>query len=164
MLQGRVTSIKSLLVAETIGYMITWTTYGTWLQGDRRRFVKNREIHPPNKLLYDANKQKLSKNPVKLSKNHRQEAANAIIEKAKELNQKIYALSVFSNHVHIVAKYIPKPIGMVVAYYKNAAQVALRRMGLTGRVWTKGFDKRYCFDEKVLQKKIDYVNAHSQNT
>ncbi len=151
-------------MAETIGYMITWTTYGTWLQGDRRRFVKNGEIHPPNKSLYDANKQKLSKNPVKLSKNHRREAANAIIEKAKELNQKIYALSVFSNHVHIVAEYIPKPIGMVVTHYKNAAQVALRRMGLTGRVWTKGFDKRYCFDEKILRKRIDYVNSHSTNT
>ena len=151
-------------MAETIGYMVTWTIYGTWLQGDKRGFVKNGKIYPSNKSLADSNRQKLSKNPTKLSKNHRRQVANAIFEKAKKLNQKIFALSVSSNHVHIVAKYIPVPIGTVVTHYKNAAQVALRRMGLAGRIWTKGFDKRYCFDQKSLQNRIDYVNSHSRNT
>ena len=26
---------------KTLGYMITLTTYGTWLQGDKRGYVKN---------------------------------------------------------------------------------------------------------------------------
>jgi len=151
-------------MAETIGYMITWTTYGTWLQGDKRGFVKNGIIYPSNKSLVESNRQKLSKNPIKLSKNHRRQVANAISEKAKQLNQKIFALSVSSNHVHIVAEYIPKPIGKVVTYYKNAAQVALRKIGLTGRIWTKGFDKRYCFDQKSLQNRMNYVNSHSTHT
>lgn len=151
-------------MAETLGYMITWTTYGTWLQGDKRGFVKKGKIHSSNQRLADANIQRLSKKPVTLSKTHRHETEKAIRQKAEQLNQKIYALSVSSNHVHIVAEYIPRPIGSIVTHYKNAAQVALRRVGLSGRIWTKGFDKRYCFDEQSLRNRIAYVNSHHKNS
>lgn len=150
-------------MARTIGYMITWTTYGTWLQGDKRGFVKEGQIYPPNKRLSQSNKEGLTKRRVKLSQAQRQVVQIAIHRKAAQLNQKILALYVCSNHVHIVADYIPKPIGRVVSHYKNAAQAALRRTGITGRVWTKGFDKRYCFDQETLTIRIDYVRAHDDN-
>lgn len=151
-------------MAKTIGYMITWTTYGSWLQGDKRGFVKKGRIYTANQSLTNSNRQSLSKEPVKLSKSHRRIVANAISEKANQLNQRIYALSVSSNHVHIVVDYIPKPIGLVVTHYKNSAQVALRKAGLCGRVWTKGFDKRYCFDQKSLRNRIHYVNSHNSES
>jgi hypothetical protein len=53
-------------MAKTIGYMITWTTYGSQLQSDKRGFVKKGKIYPENKSLADSNIQRLSKNPVKL--------------------------------------------------------------------------------------------------
>ena len=151
-------------MAKTLGYMITFTTYGTWLQGDKRGFVKDGETYAANQSLAESNKQNLSKSPVRLSKKHRAIAAEAIFEKADKLDQKILALAVCSNHVHIVVNYISAPIGLVVSHYKNSAQVALRKVGLTGRIWTKGFDKRYCFDEQALKSRIDYVNSHNQNT
>jgi len=151
-------------MAKTLGYMITFTTYGTWLQGDERRFVKDGITYAANQSLADSNKQDLSKNPVKLSKNHRVITAKAICEKADKLNQKILALAVCSNHVHIVVDYVPIPMGKIVSYYENAAQAALRKVGLAGRVWTKGFDKRYCFDAQALRSRIDYVNSHHKNT
>ena len=150
-------------MAKTIAYMITWTTYGTWLQGDKRGFVKDGEILLPNQSLVDSNKRSLKKEPVKLSGVQRQIAQITIIEKARKLNQRIYALSVRSNHVHIVAEYIPKPIGLVVRHYKNSVQVALRKMGLSGEVWTKGFDKGYCFNPQTLESRIKYVNRHNEN-
>lgn len=154
--------LYNVLMPETLGYMITWTTYGSWLQGDKRGFVKKGRIMPENKALADINIQGLVKNPVRLSKTHRQVAANAIIEEAKRLNQTIYALSVSSSHIHLVAEYTPMPIGTAVTHYKNAAQVALRKIGLLGRIWTKGFDKRYCFNEESLRRRINYVNSHNQ--
>jgi len=150
-------------MAKTLGYMITFTTYGTWLQGDKGGFVKDGITFTANQSLADSNKQNLSKNPVKLSKNHRAIAAKAIFEKANRINQRILALAVCSNHVHIVVDYVPIPMGKIVSYYKNAAQVALRKFGMTGRIWTKGFDKRYCFEEQVLKSRIDYVNSHNKN-
>lgn len=152
-----------LIMAQTFGYMITWTTYGTWLQGDKRGYVKEGKILPSNQPLEDANKQNLAKESVKLSSAHRQIVQNAILEKAKQLNQKMYALSVSYNHVHLVAGYIPMPMGLVVRHYKGVAQTALRKVGLAGRVWTKGFDKRYCFDEQTLKNRINYVKSHDEN-
>lgn len=143
--------------------MITWTTYGSWVQGDSRGFVKEGKIHPGNKKLANLSRRELSQDPVKLSKIHRQQAANAIFEKARKLNQKICALWVSSNHIHIVTEYTATPISEVVKHYKNAAQVALREMGLKGRIWTKGFDKRYCFDKKSLQNRINYINSHNKD-
>lgn len=151
-------------MTKILGYMITFTTYGTWLQGDKRGFVKDGITYAANQSLADSNNQNLSKNPVKLSNNHRAIAVKAIFEKANRLNQKVLALAVCSNHVHIVVDYVPIPMGKIVSYYKNAAQVAFRKVGLTGRVWTKGFDKRYCFDEQALKSRIDYVNSNHKDS
>jgi REP element-mobilizing transposase RayT len=148
----------------TIAYMITWTTYGTWLQGDERGFVKDGMIYPGDAELARSNQRKLKTQPVKLSPRHRQMVGEAMLQKARQLNQKIHALSVSSTHVHLVAEYIATSISRVVSHYKNAAQIRLRETGLSGRIWTKGFDKRYCFDQKSLQNRIDYVNSHTRVT
>ncbi len=73
-------------MAKTLGYMITWTTYGTWLQGDKRGYVKDGGIYPANPLLAKVNEQSLVKDPVTLSNAHRAIVTQAISEKAKQLN------------------------------------------------------------------------------
>jgi REP element-mobilizing transposase RayT len=151
-------------MAKTIGYMVTWTTYGSWLQGDERKYSKDGEILPPNEELADANSKALTKDVVQLSFNQRRIAEEAIRQKAIQFGQRIYALSVCAKHVHLVAEYIPRPIGIVVQRYKSCAVRALRKEGLQGRVWTAGFNKRYCFDANTLQVKINYVNKnHPKN-
>ena len=42
-------------MAKTLGYMVTWTTYGTWLQGDERGYVKNGKILSENPALKKVN-------------------------------------------------------------------------------------------------------------
>jgi len=142
------------------GYMLTWTTYGSWLQGDRRGYVKDGELLGENPKLREANIKSQGGNKVTLKEQEREIVRKAILHEAKKLGQKIYSLAVCSNHVHLVAGYISGPINEVVGYYKNAARVALQINGFVGRVWTKGYDKRYCFDERSLKKRIDYVRRH----
>jgi len=36
--------IKISCMSKLVGYMVTWTTYGSWLQGDKRGFVKDGKI------------------------------------------------------------------------------------------------------------------------
>ncbi len=148
---------------KTLGYMLTWTTYGTWLQGDARGYVKNGKIFPGDKLLQASNVSRLCDSPINLSAAQRLAVRAAILTEADKLGQKILALSVASNHIHLVAGYIPKPIGRVVSHYKNAARFALRITGGTDRWWSKGYDKRYCFDKCSLQSRIAYVISHSKN-
>ena len=44
-------------MGKMLGYMITWTTYGTWLQGDKRGYVKDGKIYKKNPQLEQKNKQ-----------------------------------------------------------------------------------------------------------
>jgi len=146
----------------TLGYMLTWTTYGTWLQGDERRYVKDGTILPANRPLAIDNEEQLTKDAVILTVNQRKAIEAAIRTKANKIGQKLYAISVDCRHVHIVVDYTTTDIGLIVRYYKMAGQTALRKGGFSGRLWTKGFDKRFCFDEKSLCGRINYVNKQSR--
>ncbi|MBN1804424.1 MAG: transposase [Sedimentisphaerales bacterium] len=149
-------------MAKTLGYMVTWTTYGSWLQGDKRRFVKDGQILLSNPKLRETNLQNLKKPPVSLTTEQKEIVNKAIIDKAQKLQQKLLALAVCKNHVHLVVAYDGFPIETNVRHYKNAALVALRKFGFSGRVWSTGFDKQFCFDRRSLLNRINYVNDHNK--
>ena len=148
-------------MAKMLGYMITWTTYGTWLQGDKRGYVKNGKIYPGNKSLMQANLQLKLQDAVRLSKIQQKVVRDAIIKEAELRGQSVYTLSVSATHIHIVAEYISRPISNIVAYYKKAARLALKTVGHEGKLWTKGYDKRFCFDRATLEQRIKYVKGHN---
>ena len=140
--------------------MVTWTTYGTWLQGEKRGFVKDGKILGRNKGLEEANKRRRRGGGVKLKKADREVARRAMLAEAERIGEKILALSVWSNHVHAVIGEGGKPIGKVVSRLKSASYYALRERGINGRLWTRGYDKRFCFDEASLEERIRYVERH----
>jgi len=147
-------------MAKTLGYMVTWTAYGTWLQGDNRGYVKEGRICEPNPQLEQKNKENQTGNTVKLTNKQQNIVRKAILEESHKLGQKIHSITVCSNHVHIVVGYSGDSIEKSVKSYKNASLIALRKDGFVGRGWTRGYDKRYCFDEKSLFTRIDYVKRH----
>ncbi len=140
--------------------MVTWTTYGSWLQGNKRRYVKDGEILEPNAELEKSNRNSLKFEPVKLNALQKKFVENAIRNKAEELGQKILALVVYSNHVHLVVRKTLTSVEKSVSYYKNAARIALRNEGFRKRLWSRGYDKRFCFNDEELKKKIEYVVRH----
>ncbi len=140
--------------------MVTWRTYGTWLQGDKRGFLKNGKLLPPDSGLNDINRENLQKPPVNLSPAQTKIVIQAIKDKAEKLSQNILALSVCQNHVHLLIAYDGSPIESSVRVYKNAALVALRKLGFSGRLWSSGYHKRFCFDRKTLRTFIEYVQNH----
>ncbi len=149
-------------MAKTLGYMITWTTYGTWLQGREQGFVKDGKVRGANPALMRSNVRNLKDNAVKLNREQRTIVGKAIVEASKRFGQKILAIAVRSNHVHIVAEYVDVPISVLAGYCKNAGRVALQKSGFKGKIWTSGYDKRFCFSEKDLKARVDYVNKHGK--
>ena len=145
---------------KTLGYMVTWTTYGTWLQGDERRWVKDGEVYEASPELHKANEKQIKGEKVRLDKREKEIVREVIRRKAEEIGEKILALSVWSNHVHIVVSYSRRPLKGLIRIYKNTSTTALRGNEFKGRVWTRGYDKRYCFDEEVLKNRIKYVEGH----
>ena len=143
-----------------IGFMATWTTYGTWLQGDKRGYVKNATVLEPNEALEKSNEELLKHEKVKIPKSIREIVKNAILKEAAAMNQNVYAIAVQSNHVHIVVESIGRTCGYSVGRFKKSATIALRKHGFSGKIWSKGFDKRYCYHRSELEAKIEYVEKH----
>lgn len=90
-------------------------------------------------------------------------AEDALRKEAETLGQEIYAAAVGKNHVHLVVTANGFDAGNAVSHYKNAARLAVQGDGFRGRLWTRGFSKRYCFDEHGLHAMIEYVNAHNES-
>lgn len=147
-------------MARMIGFMATWTTYGTWLQGDKRGYVKNGTVLEANAELEKHNKKLLQHIEVNTPKHLRSTVKNAILQEAKELGQKVYAIAVCNNHVHIIVESIGKRCWYSVGRFKRAATKALKECGFSNILWTKEFDKRYCYHQHELDTKIKYVQRH----
>ncbi len=143
-----------------LGYMLTWTTYGTWLQGDKREYVKDSEILNANPGLEGSNRKVQSQETILLEPTQQKLVQASILEEAKKMNHLLYAISVKKTHVHMVVPDHPKGSSAIVAIYKNAGRQALRKTSAVGKVWTKGYDIRYCYNEQILKQRINYVNAH----
>ena len=113
-----------------------------------------------NRRLREENKSKLKHKAVRLTKREREVVKDAIIKAASKWEQCVYAIAVCSNHVHFMVSYNDRDIGWCVRNYKNASLFALRRNGFVRKVRTSVYDKRYCFDEKSLRARVDYVSKH----
>jgi len=142
--------------------MVTFTTYGTWLQGDDRGYVKDGEILKGNKALFDSNRRAMKGKSIRFNGRAKEIVRQAILNEAQEMNQKVFAILVWSNHVHVAAGNIDESIGKVVGRYKAAATKALRGAGFTDKVWTKGYNTRFCYDENALRRRIAYVEGHTE--
>jgi len=149
-------------MGKMVGYMVTWTTYGTWLQGDRRKYVKDRKILPADKELEEANKRQQKSGAVRLTNEQKKIVEDVILKEGQRIGQEILALAVYSNHVHLVVGSPNESIENTVSRYKNVATCALKKTGLTKKIWTRGFNKRFCFSSEELATKIEYVRRQKE--
>jgi REP element-mobilizing transposase RayT len=144
------------------GYMIVWTTYGTRLQGNERGYVKDRRYMGAHSRLRGATVSGQKDRAVRFNRQEREIVRKAIRREAGILGQKIHSMAVCSSHVYMVVNCIDGAIGDIIGCYKKAAIEALKANGFVGKVWTKGYDKKYCFDEESLRDRIDYVQMHDK--
>ena len=149
-------------MGKMVGYMVTWTTYGTWLQGDKRRYVRDGKTLPSDAELEEANKKLQKSKLVRLTSEQKKVVENAILKEAERIGQEILAMAVCSNHIHLVVGKGNESIESTVSRYKNVSTCALKKTGLTKRIWTRGFDKRFCFSGEQLEEKVKYVRRHDK--
>ena len=144
------------------GYMVTWTTYGTWLPGDKRGYVRQGKIMPGDPKILKASQSLQKAATVTLDSEQKAIIRRAILQEAQKIGHTIEALAVCTNHIHLVAYPCEKPIESIVSRYKNVAMFALQKDGPVRRIWTRGFDKRFCFNEKSMKQRIEYVKRHDR--
>jgi REP element-mobilizing transposase RayT len=149
-------------MGKTLGYMVTWTTYGTWLRGDERGWRENGTIYEAEQHLKEFDESQMKGEAKKLNNREKAIVKEAICRKAQAMGQKIFAILVWSNHIHVVVGYDERKIEETVLIYKNTATAALKKNGITGKIWGGGYDKKFCFDEKSLRNRIAYVEGHPE--
>jgi REP element-mobilizing transposase RayT len=141
--------------------MLTWTTYGSWLPGDERGYVADGRVLPGQVAILERNRKRQKSSAVKLSAQEKEIVKETILGEAKKIGHKLEALTVCSNHVHLLARPYTQSIEEVVGRYKSLTTRALWKEGRRGRIWSKGYDKRFCFTDEDIATRAEYIENHN---
>ena len=144
-----------------LAYFITWTVYGTFLQGDSRWWTqrKQRKIQPIPKLQ-QWHRNRLKHDILLLDHNQREIAESEIVRLCGYRDWHLWAASVRSNHVHAVVSANAHSGKQVRDQLKaNCTRVLREKYSqFCGRpVWTVGGDWQCINDEGGLNEAISYV-------
>jgi len=150
-------------MSEILAYLLTWTTYGTWLPGDRRGWVRRpgwsrlsyRRSNPP---LQAAMARSMNDEAVALSPSHRDAVTQSVRESCDVQGWTLHALAVLSNHVHVVVTAGDVTPERVMTRLKAYGTRALNaRFGRRRRWWTRHGSTRYLKTSPGLSGAIHYV-------
>jgi hypothetical protein len=147
-------------MGNTLGIMITSTTYGTWLRGDRRGWVDDGRILPSLPWL-EANDRTRMKHEPYLFDAHRLHDIGQMIGDSliARTSATILALHVARWHMHIVIGRTSHDVADIAKCIKDAVRYGLH----AGRpIWTTDYDKRFCFNAASLRARVRYVERHNE--
>lgn len=149
-----------------LAYLITFRSYGTWLHGDARgstdRFhhaYKSPHI-PRNDRWRDHNQRQLRSGPLVLNLEQRKSVDSAIREVCEHRHWDLHAISVRTNHAHVVVSVgVIKPERALNAFKAYAT----RRLRSSGQwqephsPWSDKGSNRYLWNDRSVGLAIEYV-------
>ena len=146
-------------MANTLAIMVTMTTYGTWLRGDARGWVDKGVVFPADPDLEAVDKARLKHSLYRFADADGYRVGSMMGESlCGRLGLRIYAMTVQTWHAHFVIGATSHPVGQVAKCAKDAVRWGLR----PGRpIWGDGYDKRFCYDERSVRARIEYVQRHN---
>ena len=152
---------------EPLAYFLTWTTYGTWLPGDAKGWVRHGDdtrytlYRSPDPKIETHAKALMKQKPVILDKQLRGIVERTIRESCQYKNWHIHALNVRTNHIHLVITSRDETPEQVMTTLKGWASRKLnQRISKTNnrRWWTRHGSTRYINSESSLLQTIEYVH------
>jgi len=158
-------------------YLVTWTTYGSWLPGDPRGFRtrKHKRHVPPPKRYSDGgdfyNPQdyreilecatRECKGCVTLNEKHRSFLRRKLVEIGRDKGFPLKAVHVGRTHVHVLLQSDGADVPRIVNLLKGITSRGLSEHGLPGRVWTRGYHMRV-IPENALPGALRYLKSHKE--
>ena len=147
---------------DPLAYFITWTVYGTHLQGDENGWKKRRDHHQlPQPRLEQWRRERLNHPVLMLTTDQRLAVENVIRAHSDYRDWKLWAVSCRSNHVHVVVTAQPHSGKQVRDQFKANATRVLREswQEFAGRpVWTVGGDWQCINTDEDLETVTTYVS------
>ncbi|MEX2186367.1 MAG: hypothetical protein WD875_06225 [Pirellulales bacterium] len=143
----------------TLAIMFTMTTYGTWLRGDRRNWVDDGVVLPPDPILEKNDEQRMAHEAFRFDDDDWWAIGNWIgASLVERLRLRVGAMTVQPWHVHFVAAATEHPVSAIAKCAKDAVRWGLR---IDRPIWTDGYDKRFCFDDDAVNARVNYVERHN---
>jgi len=147
---------------EPIAYFITWTVYGTFLQGDERGWRRRRKGEQLTQSKLDGWRRERLKHPVHLLDDAQATVVEQELERHSEKRGwKLWAKSARTNHVHAVVTATQHSGDKVRDQFKANATRGLREHWEAFRdrpVWTSLGDWDCINTEDELEAVILYVS------
>ena len=146
-------------------YLITFTTYGSWLHGDekgsadRDHNLPGTPYLPPNEPLERHEDDQLSGPPQSLDERQRPVVRDTLLEVCDHRGWTLLAANVRTSHVHAVVAAAAVP-EKVMNDFKSYATRRLTEAGLhtrSDKLWTRHGSTRYLNDELSLMAAKRYV-------
>jgi REP element-mobilizing transposase RayT len=157
-------------------WLLTWTTYGTWLPGDARGFVSpvplpgggyvlqnepESEIASDRPDLHSQAKRLLKGEAVWLSATQAETLLGQFLETAAYRNCRLFAVAVMANHCHLVVGVLgdPEPADMLRDFKAYGGRALNRRWRKpTGATWwTQSGSRRKLPNENAVLSAVNYV-------
>jgi hypothetical protein len=157
-------------------WLLTWTTYGTWLPGDERGFVSEvndgqggRVIHNIPRTPYDAgwdrleydSRSRLTGQPIRLTKEQADIVFAQFDETADHRGWVLIAVGVMATHVHLEVGVLgdPNPEHILRDFKSYASRSLNREFGrpASGTWWTESGSKRKLKDEAAILGAAAYI-------
>lgn len=130
-----------------------------WLRGDRRGWVDEGRVLPPDPDLESQDRWRMKHSPYQFPKECLLRVGEFLGRGLIDtLNISVLALTVQTWHAHFVIG----PTFVDIATIVKTAKERVRR-GLKEQrpVWGNGYDKRFCFDLRTLRNRVAYVERHN---
>ncbi|MCP4889219.1 MAG: hypothetical protein GY904_21725 [Planctomycetaceae bacterium] len=141
-------------------YLITWTTYGTWVPGDQRGWRKGHLGNQPPQPRLEAWCRKEMNEPAVLLNSRQRHAVESVCKKhANVRSWGLHAICARSNHVHVAITTNANPQKVRDQLKANATR-ALRELPdpiQNKKVWTRRGDVEAIRDEESLERVIIYI-------
>ena len=158
-------------------WLLTWTTYGTWLPGDGRGSITTirdepsgewyrpneygTPVVPPSSGLEFLARGRMTGPPVRLNQEMAEMAAHQFQETARYRGWSIMALAIMANHVHVVlgTPGDPDPAQMLRDLKSYGARTLnkLYSRPQSGTWWTAGGSRRILKEDHSIMAAIEYV-------
>lgn len=151
-----------------LAYFVTWTVYGTFLQGDARWWRKKQkgEQHTRNPMLEQWHRDRLKHEVVLLNVHQREIVESEILRHCSHRDWKLWTANPRTNHVHVVVTAKGVSGRMVRDQLKANCTRGIReqyKLFVDRPIWTVGGDWQ-CINseeensEEELEQVILYAN------
>jgi REP element-mobilizing transposase RayT len=135
---------------------VTTTSYGSWLPGDLRGYVRRGVILPGDPELLQMSRTLLKGSPVRFSLEQRNVLFDALVAACNEFKYRLSDATIESWHVHLLLFHGEDKIASVMGRLKTRMRQALAR----GRIWTEGYCAEPLFDDAAVLQVKEYIARH----